>query len=85
MDGFTRLLVSKFDAYNAAALARIIAVDNDASLEQYTYTLPDTDPLYCWARQEPLFTDLMTNAEFDTVISLEDAISQGMIINSGII
>lgn len=78
--GFSRHLVSEFDAYNAQALARYIEATGDVTVTDYTYSLPDSDPLYCWAREEDIFTSLMTELELAAVISEEDAITQGMMI-----
>jgi hypothetical protein len=79
ISGFSRHLLSEFDDYNAQALSRIQATNPDDSMTAYTMTIADADPLYCWAREEPLFTTLMTEAELAVVLSKEDATIQGMV------
>lgn len=81
--GYSRHLVTFFDSYNADAKARI-AQDADLQgdsidFDNYTYNIPDNDPLYCWAREEEIFTNLMTENELAAIFSKQDAISQGML------
>lgn len=76
--GFSRHLASEFAAYNAQATARVRLATGDTTITAYTFSIPDADPLYVWARQEPLFTDLMTADEQAAVKSLEAAIAEGM-------
>lgn len=80
MEGFSKHLLSEFDDYNAQATARVIADTGDTSITSYTYYFPDIDPLYCWAREENIFTSLMTEEELATVVSKEDAVLAGMVI-----
>ncbi len=80
MNGFSRHLTADFTAYNAQATSRVIAATGDNTISNYTYSLPDADPLYCWAREEAIFISIMTPEELATVVSQEDAFLQGMVI-----
>ena len=83
MRGFSRHLVADFDSYNEEATARIITATGDTSILSYTYSLADSDPLYCWAREEEIFISLMTPEELVMVVSQEEAVLQGMILSGG--
>lgn len=77
--GFSRHLASEFAAYNAQATTRVRQATGDSTITAYTFSIPDANPLYVWARQEPLFTSLMTAEEQATVKSLSAAIAEGMV------
>lgn len=77
--GFSRHLAADFAAYNAQATARVRAATGDTTITAYTFALPDANPQYVWARQEPIFTNLMTEAEQATVKTRAQAIAEGMI------
>ena len=80
MNGFSKHLTADFVVYNAQALIRIFNAERrDIYMTTYTYSLPDINPLYCWAREESVLTALMSPEELNDVISLEEAVSQGMI------
>lgn len=76
MEGFSRHKIEDFAVYNAQALSRIQAVHSDVSMLAYTFSIPDVDPAYCWAREEPIFTSLMTPQELATVVSKPDGMRQ---------
>jgi len=67
--GWQRMLVSAFPAYNTAATAAIFAQNHDTTMVQYTYSVPDTDGLYCWVREEDIYTRLMTPTQKNKIKS----------------
>lgn len=79
MKGFSRHKVIDFDTYNNDAFVRIQAISPDSTMTEYTNSFPDIDSEYCWACEDPIFTDLMTSDDLATVLSEEDAIAGGMV------
>lgn len=69
MKGWLKMLANGFEAWNAAQT--IIANENGLDCDPYTFSRPDADPLYVWARVEHDFIDGDTKTE-------EEAVSEGM-------
>lgn len=72
MIGFLKMPASEFAAFDAAALVKYkLFIGGSSSTTAYTYSRPDTDPAYVWARVEHDFIegDVKTEAE---------AIAEGM-------
>jgi len=67
MEGYSRHLFADFKSYNDQATVKVKFATQDNTIIQYTYALPDLDPLYCWAREEAVYTDLMSVAELAKV------------------
>lgn len=72
MNGFIKMLIADFAAFNAVATASYISNTGDTSITNYTYYNLDTDPLYCWTRIEH---DFITE---EIILSTEAALLAGM-------
>lgn len=84
INGFIKMLVSDFPAFNADAKVRMLVYNPNDSMDNYTSAMPDINPLYCWARVEEEFTSkVMTDVERAKIVDYDTAIAQGMVINSG--
>lgn len=81
-NGFTRRTKADFATYNAQATADIKAETYDKSLVQYTYSLPDTDPNYCWVREEGIYTKRLSAQGLASIKTKEEAVAISMKIES---
>lgn len=75
MTGFIKMPVIEFDTFNNLSTVKYIDQTGDLSCEQYTYCIPDADPLYCWARIEH---DFITELP---ILNYDDVVAQGMIVD----
>lgn len=76
MKGFLKMLASEFEDWNSQAAIDYIQETSDSTCIQYTFSTPDTDLDYVWARVEHDFItgDIKTEAE---------AIADGMVAPVG--
>ena len=81
MNGFIRMLAADFPAFNLGLTEEVRQATGDDTLTEYTYSLPDSDPLYVWARiEEDGYQLLLQRNESYDIKSKEDAVLEGMVI-----
>ena len=73
MKGYLKILASEFNNWNAQALSDYLQETGDTTCIQYTFSTPDADPDYIWARVEH---DFITG----DIKTREEAIAAGMVI-----
>lgn len=72
MKGYLKILASEFTAWNEAATVQANNDINNLGCDSYTFSTPDTDPNYVWARVEHAFIE-------GDIKTREEAYSLGMV------
>lgn len=80
-NGYYKILKSEFDSFNSNAKAMELL--RGQIMDNYSDALDDNqDELSCWVRIEaPFSTQHMTEQERIKILSIEDAIAAGMVID----
>lgn len=79
MKGYVR--TNDFEAFNKNATERIkAAFPTESDFESYTFSTPDSDSEYCWARVEGQWYDTASDDERALIRTKDEAISEGMVI-----
>lgn len=77
-NGYRRMTISEFEAYNTQATEYIQQVVGDGSVTSYTYALPDQDPNYVWVREEGVYTQHLPEEDKANIKTREEAVAISM-------